>query len=362
MQTLKSLLLACLLVAATAAEDLTPKVAEDGTVTTVSAQFPFSSWASPQALTRFREILREDKGAPGIADPLASRKFYDKINSDRAERMKKLYPVQVEATTIAGVPVAIVSTAVSNSDPRRVLINLHGGAFLWGAGSGGLVESIPIASLSKIAVVTVDYRQGPENTYPAATEDVEKVYRALLRRYPASGIGIYGCSAGGVLSAQSVAWFQRQGLPRPGAVGIFCAGVVNMDGDSYFVGPMLMGQIPPAPHPPGLGFLSYFQGADFGSPLVLPGNSAEVLAKFPPTLLISGTRDMALSAVLRSDDLLTRAGAVAELHVWEGMWHSFFSDPELPESKAAYAVIAEFFDRRLAAHRPVAQGTKTVNK
>jgi epsilon-lactone hydrolase len=131
MQTLKSLLLACLLVAATAAEDLTPKVAEDGTVTTVSAQFPFSSWASPQALTRFREILREDKGAPGIADPLASRKFYDKINSDRAERMKKLYPVQVEATTIAGVPVAIVSTAVSNSDPRRVLINLHGGAFLW---------------------------------------------------------------------------------------------------------------------------------------------------------------------------------------------------------------------------------------
>jgi acetyl esterase/lipase len=86
------------------------------------------------------------------------------------------------------------------------------------------------------------------------------------------------------------------------------------------------------------------------------------LAKFPPTLLISGTRDMALSAVLRSDDLLTRAGAVAELHVWEGMWHSFFSDPELPESKAAYAVIAEFFDRRLAAHRPVAQGTKTVNK
>jgi hypothetical protein len=30
------------------------------------------------------------------------------------------------------------------------------------------------------------------------------------------------------------------------------------------------------------------------------------------------------------------------------MWHSFFSDPELPESKAAYAVMANFFDRRLA--------------
>jgi acetyl esterase/lipase len=48
---------------------------------------------------------------------------------------------------------------------------------------------------------------------------------------------------------------------------------------------------------------------------------------------------------------LTQAGVTTELHVWEGMWHSFFSDPELPESKAAYAVMARFFDRRLARHR-----------
>jgi monoterpene epsilon-lactone hydrolase len=29
------------------------------------------------------------------------------------------------------------------------------------------------------------------------------------------------------------------------------------------------------------------------------------------------------------------------------MWHSFFSDPELPESKAAYQVMARFFERHL---------------
>jgi monoterpene epsilon-lactone hydrolase len=61
------------------------------------------------------------------------------------------------------------------------------------------------------------------------------------------------------------------------------------------------------------------------------------------------TRDMALSAVLRTDELLTHAGVATELHVWEGMWHSFFSDPELPESKAAYAVMANFFERRLGS-------------
>jgi monoterpene epsilon-lactone hydrolase len=344
---MRSVLLSCLLAAAAAAQDAKPQVDADGTVTTVGARFPFSTWASPQALKRFQEILLEDKAAPGIADPLASRKFYDKINSDRARRMRQLYPVKIEASSIDGVPVDIVSSADAKSDAQRVLINLHGGAFLWGAGSGGLVESIPVASLSKIKVISVDYREGPENTYPAASEDVEKVYRALLQHHKPEDIGIYGCSAGGALTAQSIAWFQDKGLPAPGAIGIFCAGVVSMDGDSTYVGPMLMGQSVPLPNPSRWGALPYFKGADFMSPLVLPGNSAAVLAKFPPTLLISGTRDMALSSVLRSDELLTEAGVSTELHVWEGMWHSFFSDPELPESKAAYAVMARFFDRRL---------------
>jgi epsilon-lactone hydrolase len=231
-----------------------------------------------------------------------------------------------------------------------VLINLHGGAFLWGAGSGGLVESIPVASLSRIPVISVDYREGPEDTYPAASEDVAKVYRALLRRHKAGNIGIYGCSAGGVLTAQSVAWFQDKGLPAPGAIGIFCAGVVDMPGDSVFIAPLLMGQRVPAGSPPGLAVIPYFRGADLASPLVWPGNSPSVLARFPPTLLISGTRDMELSSTLRTDELLTQAGVSTELHVWEGMWHSFFSDPELPESKAAYAVMARFFERRLAPH------------
>jgi acetyl esterase/lipase len=70
------------------------------------------------------------------------------------------------------------------------------------------------------------------------------------------------------------------------------------------------------------------------------------LAKFPPTLLISGTRDFAMSSVIRSQALLSQAGVNTELHVWDGMWHSFFSDPELPESHRD-AVIVKFFERHL---------------
>ena len=58
--------------------------------------------------------------------------------------------------------------------------------------------------------------------------------------------------------------------------------------------------------------------------------------------------DFALSSVVRGELLLSNAGVHTEMHVWDGMWHSFFSDPDMPESREAYAVMVGFFDRHLA--------------
>lgn len=57
----------------------------------------------------------------------------------------------------------------------------------------------------------------PEWYFPAASEDVAKVYRELLKSYRPENIGIYGCSAGAGLTSQAVAWFQTHGLPHPPA-------------------------------------------------------------------------------------------------------------------------------------------------
>jgi hypothetical protein len=29
----------------------------------------------------------------------------------------------------------------------------------------------------------------------------------------------------------------------------------------------------------------------------------------------------------------TKVGVETEMHIWDGMWHAFFIDPDLPESK-----------------------------
>jgi epsilon-lactone hydrolase len=331
------------------AQQVRPGVKADGSLTTPAATIPYSSYASPQARAFFPKMIAAGSKAPPLGAPIAqSRDFYDRLNSARAARMEKLYPVTTRRETIGGVGADVVLPAqgIAAKNRHRILINLHGGAFLWGAHSGALVESIPIASLGRIKVVSVDYRQGPEHVFPAASEDVEAVYRALLKQYPAKNIGIYGCSAGGVLTGEAVARIITKKLPAPGAIGTFCGSISEMGGDSTYIAPLLNGERPSA-RPLRLADLPYFKGASASDPLVFPANSPALLAKFPPTLLITGTRDFTMSAVVHSQALLTAAGVDAELHVWDGMWHSFFSDPDMPESREAYAVMVSFFDRKL---------------
>ena len=340
---------AALLCAAASAQGTAPSVKPDGTVTSPAANIPYSAFASPEARAFFPKMLADGSKAPPLTAPIEqSRAFYDRLNSDRAARMEKMYPVKTHGETIAGVNTDVVLPAqgVSPENHHRVLINLHGGAFLWGAHSGGLVEAIPIASIGRIEVITVDYRQGPEHTFPAASEDVEAIYRALLKQYKPQEIGIYGCSAGGILTAEAVARLITDKLPVPGAIGTFCGSLLDIDGDSSYVGPLLNGQGVPE-HRLMLTDLPYFHGVDPRDPLVQPGLSPALLAKFPPTLLITGTRDSVMSSVLASRQRLDQAGVQTELHVWEGMWHSFFSDPEMPESQDAYRVMARFFLKHL---------------
>ena len=318
-------------------------------------EVPMSAYASPEARALFARRLAE-RAASGPGDDIGEwRAFYDRFNRDKVERMRRLYAVRTSERRYDGVLADVVEPAagVAEKNAGRVLINLHGGAFLWGARSGALAEAIPIAAVGKIKVVSIDYRQGPEHVFPAASEDVETVYRALLRDHAPRDIGIYGCSAGGILTAQATARLISKRLPLPGAIGTFCGSMVAPDGDSYYFANALDGEKVPAA-PRALSEYPYFKGADLADPLVFPGNSPAYVAKFPPTLLISGSRDFALSSVLRSHALLDAAGVEAELHVWDGMWHAFFVDPELPESQQAYAAIWRFFDRHLgnAPRRP----------
>ena len=328
-----------------------PFVSSDASAHLRALTLPYSNFASPEAQAAYAQLFATDHHAPPAdADIGTRRAYFDRFNSALARRAAQIYPVNIERKSFDGVKVEIVTPkqGVAAKQHDRVLINLHGGAFLWGEGSGGEIESIPIASVGRITVITIAYRQGPEYKFPAASEDVATVYRALLKDYDPKKIGIYGCSAGGILTAEAVAWLQKEHLPMPGAVGIFCASAGKFGGDSVWLAPELAGQPPlPGSTEGKLDFTPYFSEVSLTDPLVLPMNSRQVMAHFPPTLLLAGSRDFAVSSVCQTDIELTKAGVKTELHVWDGLWHSFFNNPDLPESKEMYSIVMSFFDRNL---------------
>lgn len=265
------------------------------------------------------------------------------IKSPEYARLNAMFPVTMAPQMMGSVYTEVFTpkSGIAPDNAHRVLINVHGGGFIGGSRTGSHMESLPISALARIKVVSIDYRMAPEYKFPAASEDVEAVYKELLKQYKPEQIGIYGCSAGGMLAAQSVAWFLDKKLPRPGAVGMFCnGGAYWMEGDS--------GQPWKGRELWGASDNPYFSEVDPDRPLAFPVRSKATLAQFPPSLLIAGTRDFALSSIANTHSRLVAAGVDADLHVWEGLGHGFFMDPRLPESREAYDVIVKFFDRHLS--------------
>lgn len=267
----------------------------------------------------------------------------------RLERTKAAFAVSIRPDTIAGVPVLIYEpkAGVAKAKRNKVLINVHGGGFVGCFTECGGLESIPVAALTGMKVISIDYRIAPAAQFPAASEDVASVYREVLKTIPPRRIGLYGCSAGGLLTAQSLAWFQSHGLPAPAAAGIFCAGGdPGMGGDSRIIGNLLGDgelPLPPSATPP----LGYMRGAVAGDPNAFPAASVDVLRRFPPTLVIVGTRDFAMSSAVNLHSKLVAAGVDARLHMWDGGRHAFFYDIRVPEAREALDVIARFFLDRL---------------
>lgn len=321
----------------------------DGTVNVPGFRLPPSIYLSPEARAALprkpfdAEAPMMQALAMGKASEMRAR--IGDYMAPQIRHFASLFPTVWGDEVIAGVPAVRIRPAsgVPAANARKIMLNLPGGGFVMGTARGtGMLESIPLSALAGVEIVSITYRQGPEFKFPAASEDVVAVYRELLKTHAPQDIAVFGCSAGGLLTAQAMAAFQKEHLPMPAAIGIFCASAdARFSGDSsHFsrpfqaIGPRARG-------------VSYLDGADMADPLVSPIVSPEVLKHFPPTLIITATRAMDLSSAVNTNRELTKAGVDSRLHVWDGLGHDFFSNIDLPESREAFDVMARFFTTHL---------------
>jgi epsilon-lactone hydrolase len=337
----------------------------DGTVTVKNASIPLSgllSEAGKEVLRRTRPT--EGPGAPvplptDITDMAELRRVYNENLKPNVDHMREVFPVDIEETTIAGISVAVVTPkgGVARKNKGRLILNGPGGGFRTGVRGNGLLISIPVSAVMGVKVVSILYRQGPEYQFPAASEDLLKVWDHYTRTYKPENIGMVGCSAGGSLISQTTAILIKNGKPTPGALGVYCSGLgAAGTGDSQFFATLALTNVQAASRQPAVPAATprnsnpernYYTGVDMHQFIVNPTLDEKLLAKFPPTIFFTATRDFAMSGSAYSHRKLLQLNIDSELMIFDGLYHGFMTNPDFPESRDGYQIAANFFDKHL---------------
>jgi epsilon-lactone hydrolase len=177
---------------------------------------------------------------------------------------------------------------------------------------------------------------------------VVAVYKELLKTHPPHNIGIFGTSAGAILTAEVAVRLKQLGLPAPAALGIF-SGLADFsrpgDARQIFTLNGLPGWLGPV-DPNHLPDDQYVGKTDRKDPVLSPIFAD--LHGMPPSLLVTSTRDLLLSDTAIFHRALLGAGNDAQLVVFEALPHAFWYHFQLPETKEALELMAKFFDERLA--------------
>jgi monoterpene epsilon-lactone hydrolase len=251
--------------------------------------------------------------------------------------------VEVENINIDGINAAWIRPI--GADKSKVLLHIHGGGYVTGSIASYLRMCILIAQTLKVNVLLPAYRLAPEHPFPAALDDVLKIYRWLLSQgCQPKDILISGDSAGGGLSVASVLALRDQGDELPAAVICMSPWTdLTMQGRSHITNSKTEAML----NADSLRewALAYTSEQNFRNPLVSP-----IFADFHnfPSLLIQVSADeVLLDDAVALAEKAKSAGVDVSLKIWDGMWHVWHALGELiPESKTAFEETNQFVRAR----------------
>ncbi|HEY1454585.1 MAG TPA: alpha/beta hydrolase [Roseiarcus sp.] len=290
------------------------------------------------------------RDAPGTAAEW-KRKIAERTRPvlDGLPALRQALGVTIQPAVIGGVKAFILEPrAIPPKNRNRLLVLIHGGAYVFYPGEAGTGEGTLMAGLGGFKVICIDYRMPPNDPYPAALDDTIAVWRELLKSTKPENVGMFGTSSGGGLLLATMLRAKDERLPLPGAIA---PGTPWSDldkiGDSYFANAWIDNYLVNYDRELASAARLYASGQDLRNPYLSPVYGD--FSGFPPTILTTGTRDLFLSNTVRVHRKLRRAGVIAELNVYEGVSHAeYLALPDVPETREAFGEIAEFFDRHLA--------------
>ena len=272
-----------------------------------------------------------------ISDPLHLRRM-----AARADALGRPPPgARTSVVTAGQVPAMWVD--VKEAKAERVVLYLHGGAFV------AETPNFHAALLARICVeahargLMPSYRLAPEHRYPAALDDCIAAYRWLLEQgFEARHIIVAGDSAGGNLTLALLLRARDEALPLPaGALALSPVADFTFSGDSVqrndgiddmFSAQKINALAPIYLATPQLCTHPYVSPV-FGD-----------YAGLPPLLLIVGSTELLLDDAVR----VAQRCPSAQLLVWHGMPHVFAGFAFLPEAREALQRIGRFTRKAFA--------------
>lgn len=225
------------------------------------------------------------------------------------------------------------------------ILYFHGGGFV--AGAPGLERRVAAERAHTLRCDTwnVSYRLAPQHPFPAALDDAETAYRAVLERGadPAATI-LYGGSAGAGLALAMLVKIRDLGLPVPGgAVLLWPYADMTFSGTSVQANSATdildLAALGPVWGP------AYVGDADPRDPLVSPAFAD--LTGLPPLLIIAGGAESLRSCAERIAANGRSAGVDVHLSVYPEKVHGWMLLPRLPATVEATIEIDAWMTERL---------------
>jgi len=220
-----------------------------------------------------------------------------------------------------GVPVEILASESATPTPGRrgVILYLHGGAFCLGSPATHRSITTRLARDAGLAVWAPDYRLAPEHPYPAALDDAQTCYEALLESgVAAHEIVLAGDSAGASLALALALRLRNAGQALPAGLALVSpVADPGLDGGTVAANARIDPMVRKAWVAQGLAWYACPPREGAHAPL------ASALDGLPPMLVQVGDQEILHGDSTRLAAHAGRCGVSCRLEVYEERWHVF---------------------------------------
>ena len=285
-------------------------------------------------LNKFRESLLKAR-LEYNGDPMPMIETRDSVFMEEFYEVSE--GVSVKESEIAGIEILEIEPTYISSD--YYVIYIHGGGYVTGDTVSETSYPTEFMKLLGAKGISVRYRLAPENPFPAALDDVIKVYRDVIKSIDPAKIIFIGCSAGGGLTVTTCLKIKELSLPQPKAIILLSAWLD------------LLGQLPSYKKNAAIdALLDYETISDtaylyaknnLDNPLLNP--LSEDLSGFPDTFAQVGTHEMLMDDSVFLTKRLTKYGVKNELDICQGGFHSWqLFNNHIKESQDSIVNAVEF--------------------